>query len=73
VLRAADIAQNIGDLRRLGSALHLVAMAQFFQGKPAEAVKTSEKIIALGEESSDRQLSAGDGLGLALPRNNLVE
>jgi tetratricopeptide (TPR) repeat protein len=70
-LHAVEIAQSTGDLRRLGSAMHLVTWAQYFQGRLAEAVETSEEIIAIGEEGSDRQLICWGLFGLGAAQKRL--
>jgi len=70
-LHAVEIARSIGDLRRLGSAMHLVNWAQYFQGRLVEAVETSEKIIAIGEEGSDRQLICWGLFGLCAAQKRL--
>ena len=69
--QAAEIAQNSGDLRQIGYALHLEAWAQYFQCRLVESVEISAEIIAIGEEGSDRQLICWGSFGLGVVQKRL--
>ena len=69
--QAAEIAQNSVNLGRIGSALHLEAWAQYFQGRLVESVEISAEIIAISEEGSDRQLITWGSFGLGAAQKRL--
>ncbi len=69
--RAAEIARSTGDLRAWGMAMHVVTWAQYFHGMLGKAVETSQEMIALAEEGSDRQVLCWGLFGLGANQRRL--
>jgi tetratricopeptide (TPR) repeat protein len=69
--RTAEIAHSTGDLRAWGNAMQLVTWAQSFLGMLNQAAKTSQEMIVVAEEGSDRQVLCWGLFCLGFTQNRL--
>jgi len=65
-MRAAEMAEGIGDIRAWGTAMDMVAWAEQALCRLDEAVETRLEMISVGEESSDPQVVCWSLFGLGV-------